>query len=87
MRRMGGIFRHVHGLERLIDPSLDLMRFHAEVFQAKGDVFLHNGGDDLVIRVLKDHADLLPDVPDALFVAGIHAVHHDAALLGQIKAV
>lgn len=50
-----------------------IVRRDAEVFRAKGHVFFDDGGDDLVIRILEDHADVLAYLPDIVEVIGPHA--------------
>ena len=54
--------RHVHPRERPVDPPPDFVPRQTQVFRAEGHVFFHDRGDDLVIRVLKDHADGAADV-------------------------
>ena len=56
VRRGLGVFPHAHGFEGIVHAAADVLRRHAEVFKAKGAVLLHHGGDDLVVRVLEDHA-------------------------------
>ena len=87
---MGGVLPvliHSHRLEGLIHPPADLLGGNANVLQPKGHIFLHNGGDDLVVRVLKDHPHLLTDVIEALLVLGIHPFDIDLAPHGQKDGV
>ena len=63
MWRARGEGFHIDGAERLINPASNLLRRHAEIFGAEGDVLLHHRGDDLVIRVLEHHAHALANLP------------------------
>ena len=75
---------HLHGV---VHPAAHLVLRHAEVFQRKGDIFLHHGGNDLVVRVLEHHAHGLADIVEFLFVCGVHALHIHLAALRQQNGV
>ena len=67
--------------------SAHLVLRHTEVFQRKGHVLFHYGGNDLVVRVLEHHAHGLADIVELLFVCGVHALHIHLAALGQQNGV
>ena len=73
---MGGMlpkFIHTHRLQRVVHAPADLGGGDAEVFGGESHVLLHHVGDDLVIRVLKDHAHRAADIQQQIVVGGIHA--------------
>ena len=65
--------------QRAVHTLPDLLGRDADVLQAEGDVLLHHGGDNLVVRVLEHHPHLLADVVQPLLVGGVDAVHIDLA--------
>ena len=87
LRGVGAVVVHPDGPERVVDALPDLLRRDAEVFRRKGDVLLYDIGDDLVVRVLEDHADVLPDGEKHRLVLRIHAVDRHAAACGQENGV
>ena len=48
-------------------------------FRPEAHVLFHYRTDNLIVRVLEHHARALAHVPEAVFVAGIHAVHPERA--------
>ena len=58
----------------MIHPLPDLIRPDAEILRAESDILLHNRRDNLVIRILKNHAGLLADLPEIRGIRGIHIV-------------
>ena len=66
---------HPHGIEREVYAPADLFPRDADVFRPEGDVVFHDGGDGLVIRILKDHARVPADLKRLLVVRGVHAEH------------
>ena len=83
LRGIGTVVVHADGFQRVVDALPDLRRGDAEVFRREGDVLLYNVRDDLVVRVLEDHADMLPDGEQLLLVLRVHAVDRHAAARGQ----
>ena len=77
MRRIGTERRHIHSRERLIDAPADLSGRHAEILRAERHIILDDRRDELIVRILEHHADLLPDAPDLRLLPRIDAV--DAA--------
>ena len=74
--------------QRTVHTLPDLLGRDADVLQAEGDVLLHHGGDNLVVRVLEHHPHLLADVVQPLLVGGVDAVHHrPLAARGQQNGV
>ena len=87
---MGGVageLRHAHGGQSLVHPAADLGRGQPHVFTGKGHVLLHHVGNDLVVRVLKDHARRFADVKQPAFLFGVDAAHPDGAAGGQKNGV
>ena len=87
---MGGVlpvFIHPHRLEGLVHPAADFGGLHPVVLQGKGHVLLHNGGDDLVVRILEDHPHPLADVVEVLFLPGVHPFYQDPSPHGQEDGV
>ena len=76
--------RHLH---RFIHAAAHLLRRHAQIFQRKGDIFLHHGGNDLVVRALEHHAHGLADIVDLVLVFGVHPFHQHSAALRQEDGV
>ena len=48
----------------LFHPLFEFFRRHAHIFRAEGHVLFHRGADDLVVRVLENHAGVAADLPD-----------------------
>ena len=71
MGRVLPVFVHPHRLEGVVHPAADLLRRDAEVFGAEGHVLFHDGGDELIIRVLQHHPHRAADLILLLFVRGI----------------
>ena len=84
MRAVGA---HADFFQRIVHALSDFFCGYTQVLRTKGDVFFDDGRDQLVIRILKDHADLLPDVPDMLHVAGFHAFYDDLARRRKIQSI
>ena len=80
MRCMLAVLIHADRMERLIDARAHLVRRDTEIFKPERNVLLHDGRNDLVIRVLEHHADMLPDLQQLFLVFGIHARDRDRAL-------
>ena len=75
---MGGVLPqviHPHHVERGVHPLPDLRRGNPQIFRAEGYIFLDHAGDNLVVRVLKDHPDLAADSQEIFRVCGIQALH------------
>ena len=58
-----------------------------DILGAERDVVLHDGGDRLVVGVLKDHARALADVERLFGVSGVQPEHGDFPLSGAQKGV
>ena len=89
---MFGINGHIDAAQGIADTGLDFIRRDAQVFRPKSHVFFDDGGDDLVIRILEDHAHVLAYLPDIVGVIGPHAAdftragrrrQEDIEMLGQ----
>ena len=87
---MGGAARiggHAHLLKRLVHPHPDIGGGDAQILRAEGHVLLHDGGDQLIVRVLEHHAHLLPDGQQVPFVLRIETVHQHLPLCGEQEPV
>ena len=87
IRRCLALFVDACQLHGLVDAGADLRRRHTQIFRRKGDVFLHDGGNDLVVGVLEHHAHLLADIVEMLLAAGVHILHQHGAGFGQQNGV
>ena len=58
-----------------------------QIFQRKSDIFLHHGGNNLVVRALEHHAHGLADIVDLVLVFGVHPLHQHSAALRQKDGV
>ena len=87
LRGISTVVVHANCLEGIIDALPDLLRGNAEIFRSKRNIFFYDIGDNLVIRVLEDHAHMLPDGKQKRLVLCIHAVYHYAAACGQKNRV
>ena len=74
---------HVDGFQRVVHPLANLAGGNAQVFRSKSNVFLHHIGNDLVIRILENHANGAPELQQAVFVGRINAVHIDRSARGE----
>ena len=87
IRRCLALFVDACQLHCFVDAGADLRRRHAQIFRRKGDVLLHDGGNDLVVGVLEHHAHLLADIVEMLLAAGVHILHQHSAGFGQQNGV
>ena len=83
MRRIGTERRHIHSRERRIDTPADLGGRHAEILRAERHIILDDRRDELIVRILEHHADLLPDAPDLRLLLRIEPVDAARALRRQ----
>ena len=65
----------------------DLVFRHTVVFQPEGHVLAHDRGHELVVRVLKHHADFAPQRPAVGGVGSVHAVDGQRAVLQRQQGV
>ncbi len=87
MRGVHAVFIHADLPERRVDPLADLRARHAEVLRGEGNVVLHYVGDDLVVRVLEDHAHGAADGDQLLLVGRVHVLDPNLALRGDKDSV
>ena len=87
MRSMQPILRHSHHGQGLIHAPADLGRRQAQVLWPKGHIFLHNGCDNLIVRVLKHHAHPLANVPDSAGIFGINPVNDASSRAGNQQCI
>ena len=87
VRRAVFIACHVHGGERRGHARGDLVFRHAVVFQPEGNILTHDRGHELVVRVLKHHADFAPQRPAIGGVGSVHAVDGQRAVLQRQQGV
>ena len=71
----------------VIHPAADFFRRHPKVFQGKGHILFHHGGNNLIVRVLKHHAHPLADVIQARLIRGGDALHRHGAAFRQQNGV
>ena len=81
------MLRHADSLEGLIDALPDLLCRDSDIFRSESHVLLDDRGDDLIVRILKDHAGLLPDLPDVLLTLRIHPVDPHRSLCGDEQRI
>ena len=60
---------------------------NAHVFKPERDVLLDYGGDNLVVRILKNHTGLLTNAPYMLVLGRIHAADKHSARGWNIERV
>ena len=87
---MGGVadeLRHAHIPEGVVHPAADLCTGDAQVLRGEGHVLLHHVGNDLVVRVLEDHAHPLADGEEVCSLGGVHPLHQDLAAGGDEDGV
>ena len=48
-------------LQYLTDPDQHLFPWDTHVFHTEGDIILHSGSDNLIIRILKNHPHFATD--------------------------
>lgn len=75
MGRAVPIRAHADGFQGGIDPFSHLPRGDPDVFQTEGHVVLHDGGHDLIVRMLKHHPHSPPDLPPIAVVLGVKSGH------------
>jgi hypothetical protein len=81
------ILLHLHAVERPIDAAQNFWPRHAQIFRAKGDILLNDGRYDLVVGVLKDHADGVADGAQAGALLRVPRFDPDIAGRGQEQRV
>ena len=72
-------FLHADRLQGFVHPAADLRGLHAQVLRAERHVVLHDGRDELVVRILEHHAAAAADLPGVLRVSRGHAADEDLA--------
>ena len=82
-----GLFGHAHGRKRIVDAPHHLIVGDTQIFHTEGNVLADNGGNDLIVGVLEDHAGLLADIPQVILVRRVKATDRHLALRGQIESV
>ena len=80
VRGLHTVRHHVDGFERTIHTCPDLVGRYADVLRAEADILLDDGCDDLVIRILEDHAGFL-------FILRIAATDEHGSLTRQVETV
>ena len=79
VRRVKAVFIHSHFFKCFVNPAADFLRRHAQILKGESNVLLHKGGDNLVVRILKYHADLLTDFIKLSLFGGVHSVNGNRA--------
>ena len=59
----------------------------ADILRPEAHVLLDDRGDDLIVRILKDHAGFLPDLPDIFLALRVHPVDPHRPLRGEEQRV
>ena len=79
--------RHIDTFQCFVDIIADIFRIHAEVFRTKCHIVFNNRCDNLIIWILKDHANLSPKFPDLSHIGRIHTIDTDTSRRWQQKSV
>ena len=79
--------RHPDRFQRVIDTLSDLGRCDTQILRPKSNIILDDRGNDLVVRILEDHAGGLTDVPEVFFILRIVAVDEDRSFCRQKQRV
>ena len=87
VRRFIALFIDPRQLHGVIHAGAHFPGGHAKVFQRKGNVLFHHGGNDLVVRVLEHHAHFLANVVQLFIGAGVHIFHQHGAAFWQQNGV
>ena len=87
MRRFLGVFRHADSFQRLVDTHADFLGRHAVVLKAESHILFHNRRDNLVVRVLENHARVLTDIENEVVVLRIHATDPNRAAPRHIQRI
>ncbi len=74
---------HPHPAQGVVHPLTDFRRRNAEVFGRESHVILHHIRHDLIVRILKNHADRAAHIQYPGFVRGIYAAYRHLAGRGQ----
>jgi len=87
---MGGVLPivvHLHLFQGAVYSPADLRAGNAQILRAEGHILLHHVGNDLVVRVLEDHAYAPADGKDPILVGGIDAADVDLAAGGKQNGI
>jgi len=79
MRCVLFIFINSHIHQRAVHPLPHFLGRDADIFQTEGDILFYYRCHNLVVRILKDHPDLLANIIQPLLIGGVDAVHIDFA--------
>lgn len=71
-------------LESGSDATFDLVKGKTEIQGAKGDIIPHRRHEELIVRILKEHADSTPHLREQLLAEGKIPDLHGPALRGKI---
>ena len=84
---MMAVSGHSHRFQTLIHPLPNIFCGNTQIFWTKSHIFFYNCADDLIIRILKNHAGLLTDIPDICIRSGIHVIHPQSSLCRHQQTV
>lgn len=71
---------HIHLSERIVHAAADFLRLDTEVFRRESNIILNDVCDDLVIGILKNHADGTADIKEPVLIGGAYSVNKHLAL-------
>ncbi|OQA11018.1 MAG: hypothetical protein BWY65_00267 [Firmicutes bacterium ADurb.Bin373] len=74
---MTGVLRKAGQTQGFCHPFLHFLSRQTQVFSAERRILLNEGTDDLVVRVLKNHAHPAADLPDIFRNHGVHPGDND----------
>ena len=80
IRRMLPVGDHSCFSQAVVHTFPDFIGRNTQIFRSETHIFLHHGGNYLVIRILKDHAGFLADFPERIIISGIHVVNVNGSL-------
>ena len=66
------VLLHAHHFQGLLHALQNFLPGHAKILRPEGDFLIHHRGDQLIVRVLEDHARRLPDGKLVFLFCRIH---------------
>ena len=85
-QKMGGVLPvlvHVHLLQGAVHSAADFRAGNAQILRAEGHILFHHVGNDLVVRILENHAHVPADGENPILVGGVDAADVDLAAGGK----
>ena len=87
MRRGFCVIKHVHSLKCIVNAAQDFFRGYAKIFRTESDILLNHCRHNLIIGILKNHADFFAYIKRFRFIRRVHSEHSHAAGRRKLQCI